>query len=120
MCIYNKNNLPTGYYVYVYLRKKDLSPYYVGKGKGMRAYDKKHRVHPPEDRSRIVFVVRNVSESAAHAEEKHLIAIFGRIDNGTGCLANLTDGGEGPNGYKFTPEVIAKIVAKTTGQKRAR
>jgi hypothetical protein len=98
------------FYVYMYLRANDSehgkagSPYYIGKGKGMRAFDKNHRCKPPSDFARIVFVVRDVSESAAHAEEKRLIAIYGRIDNGTGCLANLTDGGEGQCGRIMPPE----------------
>ena len=61
----------------------------------MRAYSKSHRVRPPVDRSMIVFVARDIYESIAHKEERRLIAFYGRIDNKTGCLRNLTDGGEG-------------------------
>ncbi len=112
------------FYVYMYLRAngsahgKAGSPYYVGKGKGMRAYDKSHRCKPPSDPLRIVFVVRDISENAAHAEEKRLIALYGRIDNGTGCLANLTDGGEGQCGAKWSPEVIEKRASKMRGRSR--
>lgn len=90
--------------MYLYLRSKNSkhgaagTPYYVGKGKKMRAYSKYHRVRPPVDKSMIVFVVQNLSESTAHEEEKRLIALYGRIDNGTGSLRNLTDGGEGQCG----------------------
>ena len=31
MCIYTSTNLPTENYVYIYLRKSTLTPYYVGK-----------------------------------------------------------------------------------------
>src|ERR1035437_2225608 len=98
------------FYVYMYLRANDSahgkarSPYYIGKGKGMRAYSKDHRCKPPSDPTRIVFVVRDISESEAHLEEKRLIALYGRIDLGTGCLANLTDGGEGVVGRIRTVE----------------
>lgn len=36
--------------------------------------------------------------------EIDLIAHYGRRDQGTGCLVNMTAGGEGANGYKFTEE----------------
>ena len=42
------------YYVYAYLRK-DGTPYYIGKGKGRRAWDKDHKVKVPP-KERIVFV----------------------------------------------------------------
>ena len=96
--------------MYMYLRSKNSkygnagTPYYVGKGKGLRAYSKSHRVQPPEDKSRIVFAVRSVSEEFAHLEEKRLIAVYGRIDNRTGCLRNLTDGGEGQCGVRLSQD----------------
>ena len=85
------------YYVYQYVRN-DGTPYYIGKGKGNRAYSKNHKVAVPKDRSNIVFVVTNVSEEVAHMMEIELIAAYGRKDQGTGILRNLTDGGDGCSG----------------------
>ena len=88
----------------MYLRSNDSrngkkgTPYYVGKGKGMRAFDKHHRCKPPSDSSLIIFMARHLSECDAHQLEMLLIHVYGRIDNKTGCLANLTDGGEGQHG----------------------
>lgn len=113
------------FYVYMYLRSKRSrhgesgTPYYVGKGRAMRAYSKYHRVRPPVDKSMIVFVVQNLSESTAHEEEKRLIALYGRIDNGTGCLRNLTDGGEGQCGAKWSSEIVGKRASKNRGRKRS-
>lgn len=109
----------------MYLRVKNSkhgnagTPYYVGKGKGMRAYSKNRRVRPPEDKSRIVFVVRSLSEEDAHSEEKRLIAVYGRIDNGTGCLRNLTDGGEGQCGVRLSQKRRDEISRRMIGKKYA-
>lgn len=90
------------FYTYVWLRK-DGTPYYIGKGHGDRAYrHDRPNARRPRDRSRIVTQVWP-DESTAFEAERLLIARFGRKDNGTGILRNLTDGGEGSSGYKQTP-----------------
>jgi hypothetical protein len=92
------------FYVYQYLRSNNSehgavgSPYYVGKGRDHRAWDKDHRVKPPSDLANIVMVAENMSEPDAFQLEMLLIHTHGRIDNRTGCLANLTDGGQGQHG----------------------
>jgi hypothetical protein len=95
------------YYVYAYLRK-DGTPYYIGKGKNKRAYAKTHR-SLPNDPSRIVFLERNLTEIGALALERRMIAWYGRKDQKTGCLINLTDGGESNSGWVMPNEVKQKI-----------
>ena len=91
------------YYTYAYLRSKTSetaeagTPYYIGKGKGKRAYDSTHRVKVPDDRDRIIFLKENVSEREAWDYEKEMIQFYGRKDLGTGILRNMSDGGEGPS-----------------------
>jgi hypothetical protein len=82
------------FYTYVYLRE-DGTPYYVGKGTKTRAFVKQHgSVRPPMDTTRIHFLHNNVTENQALAFEIFWIAVYGRVDNGTGVLHNKTDGGD--------------------------
>ena len=93
------------YYTYAYLRE-DGTPYYIGKGKGKRAYKKgKGETRPPKDKSRIVILKRNLTEEEAFKHEIYMIAVFGRIDLGTGILRNKTDGGDGTSGAVLPPSV---------------
>jgi len=112
------------YYVYAYIRSKDSTtakagtPYYIGKGKGNRAYDNNHRIPKPKDRSKIVILEQNLTELGAFALERRMIAWFGRQDIGTGILRNLTDGGDGASGVIRTPEYCAKLSASNKGKVR--
>jgi len=108
------------YYVYAYVRE-DGTPYYIGKGKGRRAYSNQHSINLPIDKSRIVFIFKELSENDAHKLECLLIEFHGRKNNGTGILRNMTDGGEGTSGYKHTDKTKQimkdKIHSKETKQK---
>lgn len=105
------------YYTYAYLRE-DGTPYYIGKGKGKRAYDrKKHNAYVPS-RDRILLLKKNVTEEEAFKHEIYMIALFGRKDLGTGILYNLTNGGDGPSGYVYTEEQRKMMGDKRRGKKR--
>lgn len=114
-------------YVYV-LRHPNGVPFYVGKGLARRA--KQHltqshnqfvnRIISKIRRSgcepMVEFVFETVDESLVNAKEVELIGFYGRRNNGTGCLANLTDGGEGQSGRICSDETKRKIGEKSSGR----
>jgi len=100
-------------------------PFYVGKGKGNRC--KLHLIH--EDKSNmlkqrkineirimgkepeILIIESNLLEKNAFDIEKKEIKKYGRKNNKTGILCNLTDGGEGSSG-RFHTEFTKKIISE--------
>lgn len=108
------------FYVYVYRDprpKKKLCPIYVGKGFGKRADDHaRGRSHNQflaaviqkiiaSGLKPVVEIVGWFSEEAeAFALERHLIAQFGRRCTEEGTLCNLTEGGEGASGLRWSEE----------------
>ena len=109
--------MSTQFYAYLWLRE-DRTPYYAGKGCGNRAFIKGvgHRQYPPQDRSRIILFPQ-ASESAAFALECALIRFFGRKDIATGCLRNVTVGGEGTSGYRHTNVAKQRMSIKRIGNR---
>lgn len=109
------------FYVYQYLRENG-TPYYIGKGKGKRAWQSHVRSNNanmvPSDKSRIEIIKDNLTEDEANQLEIDLILKFGRKDLGTGILTNLTNGGEGVAGSKRPQAAIDSQKEKITGVKR--
>lgn len=137
------------FYVYDLLRQ-DLpdpfhvwedQPFYIGKGCNGRLYQ-----HRKESRSALnksgrknikiniihtlwknnldfkeVILFDNLTEQEAFELERKLIAKYGRINNGTGILANLTDGGIGGVGRIFTEEhkrnISKSLIGLMVGEK---
>jgi hypothetical protein len=82
------------YYTYAYFDENNI-PYYIGKGKGNRAWDKNHSVRVPTN-DKIILLKKNLSENEAYRHEVYIISILGRKNKKTGILENKTDGGDAP------------------------
>jgi NUMOD3 motif len=112
----------TQFYVYAYIRQRNSpignagTPYYIGKGKDDRAWEKHGKTPVPKDISRIIIVDHNLTEEEAFTLEVKMIADYGRVDNNTGILRNRTDGGEGPSGAIRTDATKLKISKSTKGK----
>lgn len=132
------------FYVYVYLdpRKKcninfkninfEYEPFYIGRGKG---YRKQQHLQPKKLMNNtiksnkilkirklnlepiIITLEENISYKKSIGLEMELIEKFGRIDNKTGILTNMTDGGEGFKNVIFTEETKKKMSIKAKGTK---
>jgi len=110
------NNRAEMYYTYAYLRE-DGTPYYIGKGKGDRAYRKVGKpCATPKDKGKIIQLKTNLTEEEAFNHERYMIFILGRKDLGTGILLNKSDGGEGRSGYIPTEELKRNQSEKMKGE----
>jgi hypothetical protein len=103
------------YYTYAWLRE-DGTPYYIGKGKGGRAYVNGGRnvKTPPKDR--ILLLKKNLTEEEAFKHEIYMIHVLGRKDLGTGILRNLTNGGEGISGLIHSEKTKRKLRGRIVTQ----
>lgn len=92
------------FYVYIHRRKSDGRIFYVGKGMGERLtkYDNRN-IHWRRIVKKHGFTAHKVSgnmpEPCALSFERALIASIGRKN-----LCNMTDGGDGISGYRFSAE----------------
>ena len=92
--------------VYAFCRE-DGTFYYIGKGRPRRPYGKrKEGIKPPSDKNRILILHSGLPEQTAFDYEKKLILFYGRKDQGTGLLRNMTNGGEGTAGWIPTEQWI--------------
>lgn len=128
------------FYVYIYLdprkpgsfRYNDLEfnfePFYVGKGTKNRAHsgirDKNKSLKVSKIRSIlksenfpiIIKLYEDITNNESFAKEIETILKIGRIDNKTGPLTNMTDGGTGGTGLKHKnswKKILSKPVIQT-------
>mgnify|MGYP002634187819 FL=1 len=109
------NHKQNRFYVYAFLRL-DGTPYYIGKGEGQRINKSAGRRFklPPKDQRKVL--ADGLTEPEAFEYEIALISLLGRKDQGTGCLRNFTDGGEGASGAVRSTETRTKLSAAFSGR----
>lgn len=92
------------FYIYAHYKADDPNglPFYIGKGKGKRDQSKHRNPYWKNISNKHGFIVKRLAENLSEVEawdlEKKLIAKYGRLHNNTGCLCNLSEGGEGASG----------------------
>jgi len=99
------------FYIYGHYKEDTNELFYIGKGKGARAIRIAGRsIHWKNIVLKhgciIKMLASDLTEEEAFTLEKQLIKQYGRIDNYTGSLINLTDGGEGGSGLVYTQEML--------------
>ena len=111
------------YYAYEHTKLGSNIPFYVGKGKLKRAYSlfgrNKYwqRIVNKYNGFEVKFLVKDVTEELAFLVEEERIDQLKRLNI---KLCNLTNGGEGPSGHKFTKETLQKLSAFQKGRKKSK
>ena len=96
-------------YVYSYLRKEELTPYYIGVGTTPYRPFQEHNCALPSYDALVRVMRSGLTWEKAAEWEQFFIKRYGRKNNNTGILENLTDGGEGVKGPVITEEHARKI-----------
>lgn len=121
------------FYVYqLRLANKD-QPFYVGKGRGLRAYDHMKRYSSNSYKDNIIrksikdgvkilieYIEQGLTESDAFIYEIYYISAYGRKDIKTGILSNMTRGGEGNVGHIKSEETRRLLSIAAKGNNRAK
>jgi len=107
------------FYTYVHSRASDNKPFYVGKGKSKRAHDVVGRNRHwssvvAKHGLKVNIAAEWPTEVEAFEHEKFLILCFRDMKM---PLVNMTDGGEGLSGYKYSPEHRERQRISSTGRK---
>lgn len=112
----------TPFYIYRHIRPDKNEVFYIGKGsphkrgqyhRAFWRYTRNNFWHKVVDKNDGVFDVEIMYECETQEEcdvkEREFISLYGRRNNKTGTLVNMTDGGEGVRGLKFSEESKRKM-----------
>jgi hypothetical protein len=110
--------------VYRHIRLDKNEPFYIGIGKTeKRAYEKIKRNQfwhnvIAKTNYEVEILFDDLSWENAEEKEKEFIKLYGKRDNNTGCLVNITDGGGGTLGARHNEESRRKIGEESRNRKR--
>jgi len=115
------------WYVYRHIRLDKNQPFYIGIGNKVdyaRAYefkkDKRNNIWNAiysKTQIDVEILFDNITKQEAANKEKEFIRLYGRIDNNTGILCNMTDGGDGILNAKRSAETREKLRQGKLGSK---
>jgi len=123
------------HYLYRHIRLDKNEPFYIGigtksnrnhpniKSEYRRAFSKErkgsliwnHIVNKTD--YEVEILIESDNYEFIKEKEKEFIKLYGRINNETGILANMTDGGDGVLGYKVSKETREKMSKIAKGRK---
>ena len=97
--------MENNWYVYRHIRLDKNEPFYIGIG-NKKNYARAHQIKSDRRNEiwckifskteiEIEIILDNLTKSQASEKEKEFIKLYGRKDLNTGCLCNMTDGGDG-------------------------
>ncbi len=106
------------YYVYRHIRKDKNIPFYIGKGKGNRAYTAKNRNQYWHDivnkhGYEVEIILDELTEKESFDKEIEFIKLY---KDHSYCEANFTNGGEGISGYVHSKETRNKLSILNIGR----
>jgi hypothetical protein len=110
-------------YVYRYIRLDTNQPFYIGIGcdnsfsraKQLDNRSKYFNNIISKTKYEVEILLYNLTWEDAKEKEKEFIKLYGRKDNGTGILCNMTDGGDGVLGVIATDK--QRSISSITGKK---
>lgn len=113
--VYEHRRLDTGNIFYVGISLSDDPKY-------KRAYNKTYRNKVwkriiSKTEYEVIIIADNLTTDEAKVMEKEKIAEYGRINLGSGLLCNMTQGGDGICGYKFSDEHRRRQSERMMGEK---
>jgi FMN phosphatase YigB (HAD superfamily) len=100
------------YYVYEHYKPSSNIPFYVGKGKLKRAYSilgrNKYwqRIVAKYKGFEVKFIAKDIDEELAFLVEEERIDQLKKLNI---KLCNMTNGGEGPSGFKLPKQALKKL-----------
>ncbi|HUT29623.1 MAG TPA: hypothetical protein VMX13_07520 [Sedimentisphaerales bacterium] len=113
------DDVDRSYYVYIHKDRQSGVPFYVGRGKGKRAYKTDGRssawgekVDSLSEGYSVEIVKEHLTEDESCDVEMDLIEKYGRLCDGNGTLVNMTDGGEDILGVTFRVSFPASLAER--------